>query len=443
MSGLKFHDYQEAALNELYESTAVIWVAEMGAGKSAVSLRAIRDLIDAGEIRRAVVWAPLRVAQVTWTDENDKWGFGLRVATLAGKTAAQRRSVLAGSWDVLMVNYELAPWLDKEGFRTDEHTAVFFDEVTKLKSPMSKRRKAIRKITEAAASRVGLTGSPHANGRLDYWGIVDSVYPGAWGKSFYTWRAKYFRAVDHQGHIWKELPGCDELIDADYASRCFKVEVPVFSDPVYLFDEVVLPKQIMQQYKELEKEMVATFGDDIEILALQQSTVGIKLRQIASGCVLDELGNVIDVHNTKIDAVKDIVESSGENCLVVYQFRAEVDRMRDIWPDMPVLGGGTSAKEARDAISAWNNGKVKVMALHTLSASHGLNLQAGGRRLIWLSLTYSQEAHEQVNARLARQGQKETVYIHYVNAKDTIDAKISRALASKKAGQLKLMEMIR
>lgn len=442
MNGLKFHDYQEAALNEIYEATAVIWVAEMGAGKSAVSLRAIRDLIDAGEIERAVVWAPLRVAQVTWTDENEKWGFGLNVVTLAGKTAVQRRAALAGGWDVLMVNYELAPWLDKEGFRTDERTAVFFDEVTKLKSPTSKRRKSIRKITDTAASRVGLTGSPHANGRLDYWGIVDAVYPESWGRSFYTWRARYFQAVDPNGHVWKELPGCGEIIDADYASRCFKVNVPVFSEPVYVFDEVELPPKIMKQYRELENEMVATFGDDVEILALQQATVGIKLRQVASGCVLDELGNVIDVHAAKLDAVRDIVESSGENCLIVYQFKAEVNRMRAVWPDMPVLGGGTSAKDAKKAIDAWNRGEVPVMALHTMSASHGLNLQAGGRRLIWLSLTYSQEAHEQVNARLARQGQKETVYIHYVNARGTIDAKIAKALAGKKDGQLKLMEMI-
>lgn len=439
---LKLHDYQERALDELYESTAVIWVAEMGAGKSAVSLRAIRELIDAGEIDRAVVWAPLRVAQVTWIDENDKWGFGLRVETLAGKSAAKRREVLHGDWEVLMVNYELAQWLDKEGFKTDARTAVFFDEVTKLKSPTSKRRKAVRKITDEAASRVGLTGSPHANGRLDYWGIVDAVYPNVWGRSFYTWRAQHFRSVDPQGHIWKELPGCDALIDADYASRCFRVPVPVFSEPVPVFDEVVLPPKVMRQYRELEEEMVATFGDDVEILALQQATVGIKLRQVASGCVLDEAGNVIDVHNTKVDAVRDIVESSGENCLIVYQFRAEVDRLRAVWPDMPVLGGGTSAKEAQEAIAAWNRGEVPVMALHTMSASHGLNLQSGGRRLIWLSLTYSQESHEQVNARLARQGQENTVYIHYVTAKDTIDAKIARALASKKDGQLKLMEMI-
>jgi len=440
---LKFHGYQEVALNEIYESTGVIWVAEMGAGKSAVSLRAIRELIDTGEIDRAVVFAPLRVAQVTWIEENDKWGFGLRVETLAGKNAAKRNMVLnERSWNVLMVNYELAPWLEQTGFKADERVAVFFDEVTKLKSPTSKRRKAVRKITDGAASRVGLTGSPHANGRLDYWGIVDAVYPNAWGRSFYAWRAQHFRSVDPNGHVWKELPGCGEKIDADYAARCFKVDVPKFSEPVPVFDSVVLPPKVMKQYRELEKDMVATFGDDIEILALQQTTVGIKLRQVASGCVLDEMGEVVDVHSTKIDAVREIVEASGDNCLIVYQFKAEVDRLREIWPDMPVLGGGTSAKDAQSAMQAWNRGEVPVMALHTMSASHGLNLQAGGRRLIWLSLTYSQESHEQVNARLARQGQTRTVYVHYVTASETIDDKIARSLASKKQQQIKLMDAI-
>ena len=440
---LELHDYQLKALDELYESTGVIWVAEMGAGKSAVSLRAIRELIDAGEVDKAVVFAPLRVAQVTWSAENDKWGFGLRIETLAGQSPTKREEVLGRSWDVLMVNYELAPWLEQTGFRADERTAVFFDEVTKLKSPTSKRRKAVRKLTERAASRVGLTGSPHANGRLDYWGIVDAVYPDAWGKSFYAWRAQHFHAVDPNGRVWKELPGCDEKIDADYAARCFKVDVPTFSEPVPVFDDVVLPPKVMKQYRELEKEMVATFGEDVEIMALQQTTVGIKLRQVASGCVLDDAGEVVDVHDGKFDAVREIVEASGDNCLVVYQFKAEVDRLREIWPDMPVLGGGTSAKDAQAAMDAWNRGEVPVMALHTMSASHGLNLQDGGRRLIWLSLTYSQEAHEQVNARLARQGQSRTVYVHYVTARGTIDEQIARSLARKQQQQVRLVDAIR
>lgn len=119
-----------------------------------------------------------------------------------------------------------------------------------------------------------------------------------------------------------------------------------------------------------------------------------------------------------------------------------MDRLKAIWSDMPVLGGGTSAKDAQAAMKAWNRGEVPVMALHTMSASHGLNLQAGGRRLIWMSLTYSQEAHEQVNARLARQGQARTVYVHYVTASGTIDEKIARSLASKKQQQIKLMDAI-
>jgi len=442
MSGLlRFHDYQEEALAHLCRKSNVIWVAEMGAGKSAVSLQSIKTLIARGDIDRAVVWAPLRVAQVTWVEENEKWGFGLRVETLAGKTAAQRKKVMASDWQVLMVNYELAPWLEQQRFEAGNRTAVYFDEVTKLKSAKSKRRKSIKKMMAFAGRRVGLTGSPYANGRLDYWGIVDAVFPSVWGLSFYAWRASYFQAVDQFGHVWRELPGCAEALDQDYANRCFRVEVPVFSDPVPVFNDVVLPRGVMRQYEELEKECVARFSGT-DIMALQQTTLGIKLRQIASGVVLDELGDAIDVHDTKVNAVREIVEDSGENCLIVYQFRAEAAKLRDIWPDMPVLGGGTSAKEAREAIEAWNRGEVPVMALHPASASHGLNLQSGGRRLIWMSLTYSQEAHEQVNARLARQGQKETVYIHYVTARDTIDAKIAKSLSGKQAAQLTLKEMI-
>ena len=206
---LNLHEYQEAAADRLYEMDRVIWVADMGAGKTVTSLTALQDLG-----RRAIIWAPQRVAQTVWEDEARKFGLlpGARIVTLAGLTPAQRLKALAGGWDVLIVNYELADWVEAQGVRADADTVVIFDELSKLKSATGKRRKKVMKVCEGAGMRWGLTGTPKGNREIDLWGQADAIEPGAW-HTFYRWRATYFRSVDANGHIWKILPGCAEVVD--------------------------------------------------------------------------------------------------------------------------------------------------------------------------------------------------------------------------------------
>jgi len=81
--------------------------------------------------------------------------------------------------------------------------------------------------------------------------------------------------------------------------------------------------------------------------------------------------------------------------------------------------------------------------IHPASAGHGLNLQSGGSTLVWFGLTWSLELYQQTNARLHRQGQTETVVIHHIIAKDTIDEDVMKALRRKEKTQSNLIDAVK
>lgn len=63
--------------------------------------------------------------------------------------------------------------------------------------------------------------------------------------------------------------------------------------------------------------------------------------------------------------------------------------------------------------------------------------------MIWFSLTWSLELYQQTNARLYRQGQKETVRIYHLIAAGTIDEEIMKALKYKDVSQARLIEAVK
>ena len=157
---------------------------------------------------------------------------------------------------------------------------------------------------------------------------------------------------------------------------------------------------------------------------------------MASGSVYDEDKNTVHIHDRKLDALEDLIEgANGKPVLIAYWYKSDLKRIKDRF-DVRELKTSAAFKE-------WNQGKIPIAIIHPASAGHGLNLQAGGSTLIWFSLTWSLELYEQTNARLYRQGQKETVVIHHILCKNTIDEDVMKALENKNKTQAALIEAVK
>lgn len=387
--------------------------------------------------------APLRVASQTWPAEIKKWDHlkGLSYSVAVG-TEKDRINALKKRTTIYIINRENVDWLvNKSGIPFD-FDMVVIDELSSFKSYGAKRFKSLLKVRPSVRRIVGLTGTPSSNGLMDLWAEFRVLDLGQrLGRYITHYRSAYFVPNKRNAEIifsYKPLPGAEERIysqisditismkSADYLKmpECVINEVPVY-----------LSEKEWSIYSDFRDEMVANLGDE-EIDAVNAAVLSGKLLQMANGAVYDDKNKTHLIHDRKLDALEDLIEgANGKPVLVAYWYKHDLERIQKRFPVRQI-------KTSKD-IEDWNNGSIPVAVIHPASAGHGLNLQSGGSTLIWFGLTWSLELYQQTNARLYRQGQNETVVIHHIIAKDTIDEDVIVALTRKEKTQTSLIDAVK
>ena len=204
---------------------------------------------------------------------------------------------------------------------------------------------------------------------------------------------------------------------------------------------VELSEKEKEKYERLKADLVLNLGTEKEITAANAASLSGKLCQMANGGIYDDNGEVIEIHKKKLDALEDIIESmNGKPVLVAYWFKHDLERISNRLSSLHI---SFSKIDNETSIQKWNKGEIPIALIHPASAGHGLNLQQGGSTLVWFGLTWSLELYQQTNARLYRQGQKDTVVIHHIVAKGTIDEQILKALMNKNETQSALIDAVK
>ena len=319
---------------------------------------------------------------------------------------------------------------------------VVIDELSSFKSHRSKRFKSLMKVRPKVKRIVGLTGTPSSNGLMDLWAQFRILDMGErFGRFIGQYRETYFKPDKRNGAIvysYKPLAFAEDAIYEKISDITVSMKSEDYLDmPELVMNDVTvsLSEKEKEIYETLRKELVVSIKDK-EIDAINAAALSNKLLQMASGAVYDEDKNIIQVHDRKLDALEDLIEgANGKPVLVAYWFKHDLERIK-VRFDIREL---KTSKDIKD----WNEGNIPVGLIHPQSAGHGLNLQAGGSTLVWLSLTWSLELYQQTNARIYRQGQNETVVIHHIIAKGTIDENVIKALDKKNVGQEELLEAVK
>ena len=438
------HDYQQYAIDFIKNNEVAAVLLDMGLGKTSITLTAVNDLIfDSFEVSKVLVIAPLRVARDTWPAEIKKWDHlkHLRYSVAVG-SESERLAALRKDAEIYIINRENVDWLVNKSRLSFNFDMVVIDELSSFKSHQSKRFKSLLKVRPFIKRIVGLTGTPSSNGLMDLWAQFRILDMGKrLGRYITHYRSAYFlpdkRSADRI-FTYKPVDGAEQMIydrisditismkSADYLKlpECIINEVPVFMD--------VKEKQIYETFKE---DMVAKIKDE-EIDAANAAVLSGKLLQMANGCIYDEDKKAIKIHDRKLDALEDLIESAnGKPLLVAYWFQHDLARIKERFPVREI-------KTSKD-IEDWNQGKIPLAVIHPASAGHGLNLQSGGSTLVWFGLTWSLELYQQCNARLHRQGQIDTVVIHHIIAKGTIDEDVMAALQRKEKIQNALINAVK
>ncbi|MCL5292556.1 MAG: DEAD/DEAH box helicase [Actinobacteria bacterium] len=441
------HVYQEHAVEKIVELPAVGLFLDMGLGKTVATLTAIDELLyDRFEVGRVLVIAPLRVAESVWPAEIEKWDHlsHLRISKVLG-TPRERLAALSALADIYVINRENVGWLVDYYGKDWPFDTVVVDELSSFKSSKAKRFRALRKVRPLINRIVGLTGTPASNGLIDLWAQLYLLDQGErLGKNVTGYRNRYFdpgRQDPRRRVVYEWVPklGAEEAIHRKISDICVSMRAEDYLDLPERIDNVVtvrLPSTARESYEQLERQFLLPFiGGDV--VAKTAAVLANKLLQLANGAVYDEHGGVEEIHIAKLDALEELIEeANGKPVLVAYAYRHDLARLQERFSKAWVL-------ETPEDVRRWNAGEVPLLLAHPASAGHGLNLQVGGNTVVWFGLTWSLELYQQFNARLHRQGQKNSVIVHHLVAENTMDEQVMKVLEGKTAGQTALLEAVK
>jgi SNF2 family DNA or RNA helicase len=434
---LSLRPYQEQAADFLYEHDRAMVLAPVGAGKTALTLTAMRDAVQDGVVTRWLVVAPLRVAQHVWPVEATKWTPDLTLSVAVG-SPSWRLKALASNARVVVTNYDNLQWLAKQKMDFD---GVVFDELTRLKNPSGVRFKAILKALEPVKIRWGLTGSFTSNGLEDVFGQCKIIDQSLLGRSKGAFLQQYFICLNREYGEWTPATGALQQVMARIKPATYVLEPGEYKDKLPPLHTVTLRCELLDRepYEKMKRDFMVEFPD-AQAIAANAAAVTAKLQQMASGFVYDttrtasdRLGKFDVTQKTvwfsdhKLELLEDLLdENQHANTIIVYNYQAELEALKRWYPKAATI-------DQPGVIDAWNRGEIELLLIHPKSAGHGLNLQHGGSRMVFLSLPWSLEEYEQTIGRLHRSGQRHDVWVYVLQTDKTIDEKIWAALHDKRA----------
>lgn len=437
---LKLNKAQQLGVEFLMSHERAGLFAGLGVGKTITVLKAFSGLRLFGEIRTAMVVAPLRVCNIVWPSEVAQWPDFAHLKSGNLRTEAGWRGWLDQTNDLHFANYEMLPKLVDRMERNPEliPDLFVFDELTKAKNPKSTRINGLRDLLaeHPKVRRWGLTATPSPQGYLDLFAQIRLLDDGQrLGPSFDGYKRMYFHPIDYQEYDWRLNPGAKESIQSRIAdltltllSEDYGLRTPIVEEDLL----IELPGDARRMYKTMEKELILSTtskeGDEQVIVSPNAGVLTGKLLQICSGAVYDEERRVVRMHDLKILALKKYLRNWDGPAVIAYNFQHELDRLKSEFPAAEVFAERKTPGEQTHLAERWNAGKVPILLLHPKSAGHGLNLQKGGNLVVWFSPVYSRDEYDQLNGRVARQGQKKDVTVLRLLCADTIDEAVVEVL---------------
>lgn len=444
------HNYQKYCIERMIQDDKLGLMLDMGLGKTIITLTAIQELkYNRFEVNKVLIIAPKKVAEVTWTDEIEKWEhLSLLRPSLVLGSASKRIKALAKNADIYVINRENVVWLVEYYKNNWPFDMVVLDEWSSFKNHQSKRFKYLKMVRGKMKRVVGLTGTPTPNGLIDLWAQVYLLDQGArLEKTIGRYRERYFDPGQRNRTTifnYEAKDGSEHAIHEKIADICISMKAEDYlqlPDVIYETVPVVLDSKAKKSYEELEKKMILELEAGEEITVASAAALSNKLQQLANGAIYSENREVFEIHDCKIERFLELIEQlNGKPALVFYNFQHDLSRIQEA---LTKSGLRVRLLKSPEDQKDWNEHKIDILLAHPASAAYGLNLQEGGNHVVWFGLNWSLELYQQANKRLHRQGQKEKVIIHHLITKGTRDEDVMAALENKGNVQEELLQSLK
>lgn len=421
-----------------------------------VTLTGLVELAQEGRLAgHILVIAPKRIAVNTWPDEIQKWEHvrGARFEVLAGLTKAKRDKLLdvvpTAPPTIYIINRELIPKL-VDRFPKDQwqFPNIVIDEAQSFKGYNSLGFKKLKSIAPYTQRFIELTGTPAPNGLMDIWSLIYLLDGGQrLGANITQFRGTHFiegrRTPEGYPYEWWLKDGHDKIIHdriKDVAISMTKADYLDMPDLIHNVIEVDMTTAERKIYNQLKKDKVLPLTNGGAIESANAAVLSGALFQLSNGAIYEDESrtNIIELHKHKLNALEEIVDgSNGEPILCFYWFRHDLVRLQQHFP------GGETFTGKPEQLKRWNEKKIPLLFAQPASAGHGLNFQHGGHILVFFCVPRSLELYEQSIARLYRNGQTETVIVHYLKTRGTIEDHVMKTLIDKQYDQNALIDAVK
>lgn len=456
--------YQRYATAILEELKCSLLAIDMSLGKTAAVLTFLLKMFLKFPKLKVLVVAPLLVATDTWPSEIKLWRhlrpLRNQFSVICG-TPAQRKRALAKKAFIYIVNKENLQWLWKEigednGWFWD---ILVIDEASMLKDgkkrSVNPKRKGpgsqpLSRFGILARARklcwkvIEMSGTPSPEGIHNMWGLFYILDGGerlgrskeAFDERWFTQDKYTYKVEPREGAREEIIELCADLMISMRAEDHIKLP-PVLKGPNY--DKVVhLPDDVMREYKRFERKM---YSEKYDVEAVSSGVLTNKLLQFANGSMYQSDKRAIWVHDRKLDALEELLEElDGHHALIAWSYKFDKDAMKKRFGRKITFLDEAGENVLKD----WNAGRIRNLATHPLSLSHGTNLQFGGHNAIWYGLQHSGETYRQFNMRLPRPGQPNPeVYLRHILAYGTKDFDVLNGQEYKRADEDMMREVVR
>ena len=423
-------------------SKSVAILAEMGTGKTLITIAIAGSLYNNGKINKMLIVAPLSVVPV-WEEEIKRFAdYEFNISTLEGTTTKKIQTLenlFGKGLQVAVINYESA-WRIENELANWKPDLIVCDESSKIKNPQAKQSKALHRLGKISKHNIILTGTPVTNNPLDFFSQYKFLDENIFGGSYYSFRGRY--AVlggygNHQVVGYKNLPELTEKAHS-IAFRITKQEALDLPDQVDQIRYVNLEPLAIRYYRQLERESVAELEQG-NVIARNVLTKLLRLSQFTGGNIkFEDSDKQYKVSTAKLNALEEIIDEcmdAGKKLVVFARCVPEIDDIELLLRKKGIgysLIKGDVKDRAEQVEKFQKDNSIKVFVGQIQTTGMGLTLTAADTAVFY-SLDYSFSNYEQAKARIHRIGQKnKCTYIHLI-AQKTIDEKVFDALKKKKS----------
>ena len=453
----KPYDHQLTALEKSWNKETYAYFMEMGTGKTKVLIDNMAMLYDKGKIDGALIIAPKGVVG-TWYSNELPTHLPEHIENVTvlwqpniNKKQQQKLDSLfeiETALHIFIMNVEAfstekgKKFADK--FLRSHNALMAIDESTTIKNPSAKRTKNILALGKEAKYRRIMTGSPVTKNPLDLFSQCYFLDPFLLDfHSYYSFRNRYAEMKTMHAHgrsiqIVSKFRHLGELSESlqSFSYRVLKEDCLDLPDKIFIKRQIQLTPDQRKLYEQMKKQALAILEGKVSSTK-NSLTQLMRLQQITCGHFTDDTGTVQPIENNRINELMDVLEDVEGKAIIWAHYQWDINSIikavvAKYGPGSVVDYYGLTPKDERQGNITRFQGdpKCRFFIGTPSTGGYGITLTAANT-VIYYSNGYDLEKRLQSEDRAHRMGQKKPVTYVDINAEDTVDEKIVKALRSK------------